>query len=218
MKGQVQIIENPPLSEKEAQLKLSLETEIERNMEGFKKVGYALHIINEQKLYREDYDTFEEYLAEEWDLGRARAYQLIDSHKVVEHLSTMVDKSGEPISLLPANERQARALVGLESDVCETVWELVVDTVESSGIKPTARLIEQCIETVRHGKITELINKNKRSGGTNGRQGVLFPPKVMGLFENLVQVVQEENDSNWQEVGRREMAKMLREILKTLEG
>ncbi len=207
-----------PLSERERQLKLSLETEIERNMEGFKRVGYALMIIRDQRLYRQDYDSFDDYLAEEWDLGRSRAGQLIDCHKVVENLSTIVDRHGEPLQLLPANERQARPLVYLPEDVQKEVWELVVETVNSGDGKITANLVFQCAETIRHGKITEFINKAKHATGKRGGNGGAFPHKIQETFQSFIGIIQEEADNNWKEVGRRDLAKMLRELLKTLEG
>jgi hypothetical protein len=204
-----------PLSGREKKLFVELEADIEQNLKGFKKVGYALSVIRDQRLYRIDYDTFEEYCLEVWDLGRPRAYQLIDSYSVVENLSTMVDKTtSTAFEILPTNERQARPLSPLTPEQQIEVWMLVVDTAKAEGCRITADLIQRCIDTTRHDKITKTINKAKSE---KPRPECALPEDVQQAFQGMLEVVQREADSNWTRVKRTEMARILREILQSIE-
>lgn len=77
----------------------------------------ALRQIRDQKLYREDFKTFEEYCFKTWSLRRSTAYQRITWAQAQEILSAMADKSVE------VNERQARALGGLSDENMVRVWK-----------------------------------------------------------------------------------------------
>jgi hypothetical protein len=79
------------------------EAVIAAGVETFVQVGNALAEIQAGKLYRQHYDTFEEYCRDRWDIGRGRAYQLVSAAKITAELSTVVDKP-------PTNEREARAI------------------------------------------------------------------------------------------------------------
>ena len=51
-------------------------TELERS---FLEVGMTLKEIRDKRLYRQQYDTFEEYCARRWELSRPRSYQLCEA-------------------------------------------------------------------------------------------------------------------------------------------
>jgi hypothetical protein len=60
-------------------------------MQSFVEVGAALIEIRDAKLYRDGFDTFDDYCSERWDFSRQRAYQLIDASALVGLFSTTVD-------------------------------------------------------------------------------------------------------------------------------
>ena len=95
-----------PLSSSEAQTLAHYEAIIARGLKTFVEVGQALLAIREQKLYREAYGTFEDYLRQRWDLSRSYAHRLIDAAEVTERLLPVGN-------LLPVNEAQARPLASL---------------------------------------------------------------------------------------------------------
>jgi hypothetical protein len=84
--------------------------------------GIALIEVQEQKLYRDDFDTFEDYCSTILGISRTRAYQLIEAAQVKESLP---EKAGEKI----VNESQARAL----SDVPENMRAKVIREAEKTG-------------------------------------------------------------------------------------
>lgn len=71
------------------------------------KVGRALTVINERRLYRANYKYFSDYYRERWGMHRSRTYRLIDASRVAAKLSTIVD------SEVTLNECQLRQLVRL---------------------------------------------------------------------------------------------------------
>lgn len=91
------------LAPAEASRLKACERVIERGMGTFVEVGDALANIRDQKLYRASHKTFDAYCKERWNLGRARAYQLIEGAQTVKtiadavgaDLSTAVDKLPE---------------------------------------------------------------------------------------------------------------------------
>lgn len=96
---------------------------IEKGLGTFIEVGRSLKEISENKLYRDKHLTFEAYVKSRWDMGKSRAYQLIDAVDLDEQIkkSTMVDK----IEL--KNERQARELSDIPEDSLETVIDKAVE-------------------------------------------------------------------------------------------
>ena len=104
------------------------EKTIERGVLAFVAVGNALLQVQEARLYRGEYTTFERYLKERWSLSRSRAYQFIDASRVA------LDLKGDPsLSQVVAtlNESQARELVPLKEP--EQRREAVRVAVEAKG-------------------------------------------------------------------------------------
>jgi hypothetical protein len=87
----------------ESQRLISLERTIEAGRKTFVEVGLALAEIRDSRLYRSDFDTFEEYCQSKWQWERQRAYELIAAAGVVKMLP---GKCNQKIT----NENQAAAL------------------------------------------------------------------------------------------------------------
>lgn len=121
------------LTVQEGEALAELEQVIERGLTTFVDVGNALLTIRDERLYRADYATFEDYCEERWGLTRRRAYQLMDAAGAV---STMVH-TGLPA---PENERQARELGRVPEDQRAEVWQQTIDNTDG---KPTAAAIRE---------------------------------------------------------------------------
>lgn len=83
---------------------------IERGEKTFMEVGKALFRIRDERLYRADFDTFEDYCQGRWHWTARRGRQLMEAAEI----GTIV-----PV----ANEGQARALKGLDPDEAIEVFE-----------------------------------------------------------------------------------------------
>jgi hypothetical protein len=105
-----------PVTTEERERLLRCEATIERGERHLLSEGQALRQIREQRLYRADFKTFENYCRNRWDFSRQHATRLIDFADVIDDLSvTFGDK-------LPQRESHARALVGLTSEQRRKLW------------------------------------------------------------------------------------------------
>jgi len=143
-----------PLTEKERALLARLEAIADEGILSFRRVGNVLAMICDARLYRETHVTFEEYLKERWDIGRARGYQMMKAAATVGALSTIVDKP------LPANEAQARELGRAPDDQRQDLWNKAVDTAPNGT--PTAAHVRKVVEAeVRPRSAREVLQSSK---------------------------------------------------------
>jgi len=88
-----------------------LEEQIAENLLSSFKLAAALAQIRDDKLYRDLYDTFEEYCKKRWEYSRSYCARLADMHGVLTDL-----KEYEDNEIFPRNELQARVFVPLNKD------------------------------------------------------------------------------------------------------
>lgn len=115
------------------------ETVIERGLATFVEVGAALLRIRDDHLYRDDYQTFEDYCRERWQFSDSRARQLVGAVETV----TTVTVGGLPA---PSSERVTRELHAVPQEERQQTWAEVVDL---HGDKPTAAQVKEVVETKR---------------------------------------------------------------------
>lgn len=153
------------------------ETVIENGLRTFVDVGTALLEIRDEKLYRKDHDTFEDYCRGRWNMSRIHAHRMIEAAGVTNNLL--------PIgNILPANESQARPLTQLEPDQQREAWQKVIEKAPSTGI--TAALVLEAareIQKVRLGerrieRIDKLIEFNASPLQSTKKYNVIYadPP------------------------------------------
>jgi hypothetical protein len=114
---------------------------IDSGLRAYFEIGRALLEIQESRLYRDLFPTFEAYCADRWNIARRTAYQLIDAYKVVQNVRNCAQ--------VPATESQARVLGKLPAEYQELAWREVL--ADSPGTI-TAKFIAEKVDT----KIREL--------------------------------------------------------------
>ncbi|SFC95458.1 hypothetical protein SAMN05421780_11421 [Flexibacter flexilis DSM 6793] len=139
------------LSTQESNRLLDLEAVIEKNKQAFLEVGAALLEIQEKRLYREGYNTFEEYISEKHGIGRSTAYQYIAAVEVREQLI----ESG--VTDLPQNEAQYRQLSNISSAHRSEVWQEATDTAQVTGRKVTAKSVSAIADKRKPPKQCSLV-------------------------------------------------------------
>lgn len=113
-----------------------LETIIEAGIKSFKAVGDALLEVRDSRLYRSEYDSFEQYCTMKWQIERRHAYRLIDAATVVKNVSHGTHPA-------PDSERQARPLTQLPADEQRAAWQEAVETAPEG--KVTARHVQAVV-------------------------------------------------------------------------
>lgn len=121
-----------PLSRAEQMKLVDCEQNIAKGIETFVLVGASLATIREQRLYRDDYPTFEAYVSGRWGFTASRARQLIGAAEVVEQIQSVTRVTP------PTNEAQARELVTVPEEQRVEVWEHAVETAAKPE-KPTRK-------------------------------------------------------------------------------
>ena len=115
------------------------ERTIARGLKSFLSVGLALKDIRDKQLYRQQYDTFEEYCIRRWDFSRPRAYELCAASEVMADLSANAD-----IPMLPENEFQTRPLTRLKDPAQRRrAWQTAVRLAAAEKRAVTARDTEE---------------------------------------------------------------------------
>lgn len=139
----------------------ALEKRIAAGLQTFREVGAALIEIRDSRLYRETHGTFESYCAERWGMPRARAYQLMESAKVVESLGD----AGSGVQ----NEAQARELVQLEPAVARQVLEVAEKRAVETNRPMTASLLRRVREEAKGASPTPVLTPTARLLADIGR-------------------------------------------------
>lgn len=210
-----------PLSAREAARLAELEQVIKDNFKGFVAVGKALAEIRDTGLYREC-GTFEHYCALLWDVSRPRAYQLMDSAKVIDNLSTIVDKNNEGIviDLLPKNEAQARELARLQPEEQVQVWTSLIDDAkdraDERGRIPaiTAKAVKKAAIQFKGGKIEGAI---KRAGREPKEHRTEFQsPEFTSAFQAFLDQISIEQRRGWRNTSRKSVHKALLTVLEAV--
>jgi hypothetical protein len=136
------------------------EVVIEKGMNTFVEVGLALLEIRDDRLYKEQYSTFEEYLERRWGMSRSYAHRLIDAAQVASNLL--------PIGNKPISESQIRSLTHLEPEEQREAW----DAATNDNPHPTAKAVQKAANAIKESR-ADRIARHRRRAELNGTQEVL---------------------------------------------
>ena len=93
-----------------------LEKRIDNGVKNFYTMGKSLREIRDGRLYKIVlFNRFEQYTKNRWDMGKSKAYRLINASIAIDNVSPI----GET---LPQNEAQARALIPFKKAVQRKIW------------------------------------------------------------------------------------------------
>jgi hypothetical protein len=110
------------------------ESQIEEGLQSFVQIGTALKQIQENKLYRAEYSTFEEYLETRWGMSREQGYRNINAATVAQNLL--------PIGNIPTAESQVRLLSPLPAEQqCEVWADAIKRTVTGAPTAATVAMV-----------------------------------------------------------------------------
>jgi hypothetical protein len=123
---------------------VELETTITKNLNAFYEIGFALMQIKENRLYREQYTTFEAYCKAKWNFAANYARRLIASSRVVDNIKSV------PTGTIPQSERTIRPLASLPPDQQPKAYQKAVETAPDG--KVTTRHVEETVRGLKEEK------------------------------------------------------------------
>ena len=118
-----------------------LEAVIDEGMATFLKVGEALKIIRDSRLFREHYQSFEAYCEDRFDFGKSYASRLITAVETKQSLEKKL-----PIVNKLATETQFREIAKVPEEQVQAVLDKVVEESKETGKPITARAIKEAAE------------------------------------------------------------------------
>lgn len=113
-----------------------------RVTQAFYEAGQALTVIRDERLYRANYRSFEDYCVDRWQLHRNYVNKMIRAGSVIENLGTNGTQ-------LPDSERVTRPLAELEPEQQQPAWE-AAQTI-AAGKKPTASHTSRAAAAAKSG-------------------------------------------------------------------
>jgi hypothetical protein len=155
----------------EAAEKLELEkheTLIGNGNRAFFEVGDALNVINKSKLYRESYQTFDDYVEKRWLMSKPAAYRYMFAGDV---MAVLAPEGG----VLPRNESQLRpfAVLKVERDEWKDTWNYIVKKAKS---KPLSAVLITTLIFEKRGQLPPKPKKGaKKVAGTQRFKDKLKP-------------------------------------------
>lgn len=155
--------ENLLLPEELARL-WACEDKIRHGLKAFLEVAEALHTIQHERLYREDFPNFAEYCSEKWSLTDRHARNLANAWEIAVDLDA--DPIGNP-ELLPQNERQARELKQVPRERRAEVWEFAVG--EAGGVQ---HVCAHDVKKARESLLGDLNGEGSWHAGADAWAGV----------------------------------------------
>ncbi|WP_148204756.1 hypothetical protein [Microcystis aeruginosa] len=136
---EVEVIQSSrPLSEEEVRDRERLERTVER---AFYQAGSALQELRDRRLYRDGYDSFEDYCRGRFGHSRQKANYLITGAAIYRTLSAA------NCPLLPSSEYQVRPLAVLTPQQQPTVWNEAVAV--AGGRTPDHRIVRETVGKYR---------------------------------------------------------------------
>lgn len=137
-----------PLTAGERNRLADLEGIVAHGLSAFVAAGNALRTIRDERLYRDEFSTFEAYTDERFGISRQHAYRLIGAADAAARVS--------PIGVIqPVTESQARPLTKLPPDEQPAAWRDVVDTAPRDAAgqpRVTAAHVERVVATRQQAK------------------------------------------------------------------
>lgn len=160
---------------------LCLEKKIDKNRKGFYETGSSLKEIRDSRLYKAAlFSRFELYTKYRFDIGKSKAYRLINACDVIDNLSPIGDR-------VPSNEAQVRPLTRFKKEEQQTIWRRFL----TSGVEVTALEINKFIKKF-----------------LNPEPPAKFRPidRISDSYQNAVMVMMEEiraaQNDNWTATAR----------------
>lgn len=206
-----------PLTAKEEALRAKIEEKIFEVVKTFYcTIGELYDEIIQKQLYKSTHYSFAEYSADVLDMSKRRAIQYVQAARVVKNLRQLEnevgDEKGNHGSLpIPQNERQARALIGLDPEEQKSLWLESLKTAPEG--KVTASHIRKTIRLVKGNQVIEKAKKEKRNRKPNdSRIGEGFQE----AFNTFLGAVQIEINTNWKETDRLSVVRHLDAIRGTI--
>ncbi|MCB1204414.1 MAG: phage Gp37/Gp68 family protein [Verrucomicrobiae bacterium] len=173
---------------------------VREGADAFFRVGAALKVIRDDRLYRADHPSFEDFCRDELGLSKTHANRQIIASVVHEDLGKMASKDAESggFGILPRNEAQARPLAKLKRvEQRRRAWGEVLQRAKE-GATLSAELVNEVVLEIdptlrRESKKGEADDGAEPTPGTEIDPEPASPAFIDGLIDQLRLARQDES-------------------------
>lgn len=130
-------------------LKIEIIKDIEAGLNAFQRAGKKLIRIRDERLYREEYDTFEDFRRATFGKSKSYVNNVIQGYELIQALIAQ----GETV--LPDSERLARQLAKYPKGDRKLIWKRAVQI--AGRKKPSYKLLRQAATEIVPSKEAEKI-------------------------------------------------------------
>jgi len=198
-----------PLTSPEKSWLRTLEDKIEKNLKGFYELGNALAKIRDNRLYRGEYRTFEQYCRVRWDFTRRHADHLIGSYKVIDNLNensssqkslnethgSRPPNENSSSQIIPINEAQARPLTRLSKPLQIEAWQKAVAAADG---QVTAKHVKQAVAEIMDWEVRERVERIRADVEREPQVTLVFKE----AYESLFNIIRYEQKSGWKNMSK----------------
>jgi hypothetical protein len=195
------------LTTEEKQELVKLENIIRTNRKSFEELVKALATIHARKLYRDKYNSFQEYCSEKWQFTRDYGYKLVQAYNTEQKLL----EAGVAQSQIPKTENKRRTVAKLANDTAKAEGR----DVEPNDFKEALETVEEDSEKkdkksrTRKGKVSNEGQGNKNKIHVVTLEGYEKELRNLeGIYAELgFSVLQVAVDAYSRELGKKKLAK-----------
>lgn len=136
-----------------------MESIVEDGLRGFIAVGVALRTISDEKLYRDNYDTFDKYLRDRWKLGKNYAYKLMQGAEVATRIEGVENEcQARELAKVPFTDQQKVMDRAKEHAVLEG-RAVVARDIKEAATEPSSMTARETVDEVwAEENLSELWN------------------------------------------------------------
>lgn len=185
-------VDSTPLTEGERKELETCEKQIGRLREAAFLTGSSLKAIQDKRLYREEFRTFDKYCEAKWKMSAQNAYRCIKAADIIGLLRESHQIGDKD---LPTCESHVRPLAdGLEEDQWLDAWQQVIQQAEG--------------EPVTAVQVTKVVNK---INGKEDEQNTEEPAKVPKGLQSVITLVEQAKERAEQDK-QKAIIKLLKKI------
>lgn len=198
------IVNEKPLTRAEQKDFEQLDILVDKYISGFVVFSLACMEIRERRLYREKFDTWQDYCQTKTGMAKRTVDQYIAAAKAYRNLSAIAPniEDSENDFPLPVNEAQLRELAGQKEDMQQKAWAWVVNHCRNTGEKPTAKLVRKGVLFFKEAPLQKALNEASKPKLKETKKKPEMSPAFKEAWDSLWQQVEKERLSNWRTTSR----------------
>jgi len=193
--GSREVVET--LSTVEVKKLAECEEAIRENSKMYFLAGDALTQINDERLYKAEFTSFDKYCEGRWGFSGSHARRLMEAYELVKKLQSAIPKIGD--EELPQNEFQARLYRDLhEEKHWVRCWRTLLKVAKERSVPISTALIEECAGEPKAGRSKKPSTKAKARHSRDEPADDEHVREALNMISNAKRQVDDFGPKDWE--------------------